>query len=199
MIHIQGTIPKTVYLGFSGGVDSAAVLDFLARRNKVVLVYVNHNDEISQAEEAVVDTLADAYATTSIKFRIREAKPKNQSKEEFWRNERYKAFHSISGEVITCHHLDDCVETWVWNMANGRAATIPYRNKNVFRPFRLNRKSEFISWCERKRVDWFHDYTNDDSSYGTRNYIRNELMPHMLRVNPGIYTTIRNKLLQEKI
>lgn len=199
MIHIQGNIPKTVYLGFSGGVDSCAVLDFLSRRNKVILVYVNHGDEISEAEESVVDTLAKAYNTTQLKFRIRETRPKDMSKEEFWRVERYKAFHSINGEVITCHHLDDCVETWIWNMANGRAGTIPYRNRNVIRPFRLNRKAEFQSWCERKRVDWFHDYTNDDSTYGTRNYIRNELMPHMLKVNPGIYTTIRNKLLQEKI
>ena len=84
-------------------------------------------------------------------------------------------------------------------MCNGKDYTIPYRNKNVVRPFRLTPKHEFIDWCTRKEVDWYQDLSNLDPDFATRNYIRSVLLPSVLRVNPGIHTTIRNKLLQEKI
>ncbi len=200
MIHVQGKIPRTVFVAFSGGVDSVAVVDFLRRNHQVLLAYVNHGDEIAKAEQEFVEQYAQQYGLPLFMKRADTDKPRDTSWEEHWRNERYSFFHTdITGTVITCHHLDDCVETWLWNMCNGRDQTIGYMNRNVIRPFRTTRKFEFVDWCRRKQLTWFEDPTNANPQFATRNFIRHTLIPAALQVNPGIHTTIRNKLLQEKI
>jgi tRNA(Ile)-lysidine synthase TilS/MesJ len=45
-------------------------------------------------------------------------------------------------------------------------------------------------------VPWIEDESNKNSRY-TRNYIRNELMPHALRVNPGLHTLVK-KIVEGK-
>ena len=190
-------LPINIFLAFSGGVDSVACLEFLSKKHNVTLVYINHRDPIAEEEEAVVDLIADKYNLPVIKFRSKVVATKN--KEHIWRGERYAAFHDIDGPVITCHHLDDCVETWVWKSLTGVPSIIPYKHKNVIRPFRTTRKYDFESLVMRKGLFHFQDQTNYDKGYATRNYIRNVMMPHVLRVNPGIHTTIRKKILQEVV
>ena len=199
MIHIQGTIPREVYLAFSGGVDSTAALNFLHRNHRVTLVHVNHGNDIAQFEEREAQRAANEYGLDLIIYRGNSDVPRGVSREEHWRNQRYEFFHSLNKPVITCHHLDDCVETWIWNMCNGRAKTIPYSNRNVIRPFRLNRKSEFMNWAIKRSLTWFEDPTNNSADFAVRNRIRNEMMSSVLKVNPGIHTTIRNMLLKENI
>jgi tRNA(Ile)-lysidine synthase len=199
MIHVQGKIPRTVYVAFSGGVDSVAVVDFLRRNHTVVLAHINHGNEISSAEQSFVEQFAEKHQLPLLLKQGKADKPADESWEEHWRNERYHFLHTINGTVITCHHLDDCVETWLWNMCNGRDQTIAYRNVNVIRPFRTTRKSEFVDWCRRKQLAWYEDPTNANPQFAVRNYIRHMMVPAAMKVNPGIHTTIRNKLLQEKI
>jgi tRNA(Ile)-lysidine synthase len=67
---------------------------------------------------------------------------------------------------------------------------------NVLRPFLTTRKSEFIRWCIHHNVPWIEDHSNMDTKY-TRNYIRNEMMPHVLKVNPGIHTLVK-KIVESK-
>lgn len=198
MIHVQGKIPRTVYVAFSGGVDSVAVVDFLRRNHTVVLAHINHGNEISSAEQAFVEQFAEKRQLPLLLKQGKAEKPADESWEEHWRNERYQFLHSINGTVITCHHLDDCVETWLWNMCNGRDQTIAYRNVNVIRPFRTTRKFEFVDWCQRKQLAWYEDPTNANPQFAVRNYIRHTMVPVAMKVNPGIHTTIRNKLIQEK-
>ena len=133
----------------------------------------------------------------SVGSRAAEGKPKNDSWEEHWRKERYKYFHTIYADIITAHHLDDCVETWVWSSMHGTGKIIPYRNRNVIRPFRLTRKRDFQMWCDLKNIPYVEDDTNADLCY-TRNYIRHEMMPHVLRVNPGIHKTILKKVKDDE-
>ena len=198
MIHVQGKIPRTVFVAFSGGVDSVAVVDFLRRNHNVVLAHFNHSNDISDSEQQFAEKFAEDNKLPLYLKKSLAAKPTSESWEEHWRNERYQFLHSINATVITCHHLDDCVETWLWNMCNGRDQTIPYNNRNVIRPFRTTRKFEFIDWCQRKQLQWYEDPTNANPQFAVRNYIRHVMMPAALHVNPGIHTTIRNKLLQEK-
>jgi tRNA(Ile)-lysidine synthase TilS/MesJ len=190
-------LPSHLFLAFSGGVDSVACLEWLNKKHHLTLVYLNHRDPIAEEEEAAVDLIADSYNLKVIKFRSRVVPKKN--KEHVWRNERYHVFHNINGPVITCHHLDDCVETWVWKSLTGVPSVIPYQHKNVIRPFRTTRKYDFIDLVKRKNLFHFEDFTNSLPDYATRNYIRNVVMPHVLRINPGIHTTIRKRILREKV
>ena len=61
------------------------------------------------------------------------------------------------------------------------------------RPFLETRKSTFEDWCDRKNVPSFYDVSNSDTSY-MRNYIRHEVVPKALRVNPGLHKVLRKKL-----
>ena len=203
MIKIQGKIPKDrVYVATSGGVDSMAIVDFLRRDRSVRMVFIDHGTNTSQEAYNFLRNYVDDDQSNELKFVdmlthwIDSNVPNGTSQEEHWRNERYKFFHSIDAPVITCHHLNDCVETWVWSSMHGEGKIIPYANKNVIRPFRLNPKKELANWAISHNVPWVDDKTNFDLKY-TRNYIRHEMMPHVLRVNPGIEKVIKKKISNE--
>ena len=193
MITLQGKLPRNLAIAVSGGIDSVAALDFLAQNHNVTIVHVNHNEGNSDISAAFVEALATKYNCPFIYKKIADTTPKNSSLEEFWRNQRYNLFHTIPQPIVTAHTLDDCVETWLWPSMLGEGKLIPYANRNVIRPFRLNSKTEFVSWAKRKGLSWIEDASNEDLSL-TRNYIRHVMMPHVLKVNPGIATTIKKKV-----
>ena len=197
MLKLQGKLPREVYVACSGGVDSMAVVDFLKRNHDVTLCYFHHGtNHGDKAAEFVAKYCSDNNVALMMGVLGNAEPAPGQSKEEFWRNERYKFLHGIHAEIITAHHLDDCVETWVWSSMHGTSKIIPYRNKNVIRPFRMTRKRDFQMWCDLKNVPYLEDDSNTDTCY-TRNYIRHEMMPHVLRVNPGIHKTIAKKVRED--
>jgi tRNA(Ile)-lysidine synthetase-like protein len=195
MIKIQGKLKREIYLACSGGVDSMATLDFLSNNHNITVVFFDHGTiESKKALRFITDytskkDLAFIYGSMGAS----EKRPKDESWEEFWRKKRYEFFHSINEEIITAHHLDDCVETWVWSSMHGEGKIIPYRNKNVIRPFRATRKRDFEMWADIKNVPYVQDDSNYNTSY-IRNYIRHEMMPHVLKVNPGIHKNIAKKV-----
>lgn len=193
MIQIQGKLDREVYVACSGGVDSMAVVNFLRRNHKVTALFFDHGTETSaDALEFLKEQFHGTDVVLQIGYITRD-KNKNESQEEYWRNERYKYFHSMTEPVITCHHLDDCMETWIWSCLHGEGKIIPYQNLNVIRPFRLNRKSEFVNWCRNKNIPWIEDSSNEDTKY-MRNYIRSEIMSKALVVNPGLHKVISRKV-----
>ena len=174
-----------------------AVVDFLKNNHDVTVCYFDHYTAHSFYAREFVAKYCDDNNLPMIMGTVGYARAEpGQSKEEFWRNERYKFLHGINAEIITAHHLDDCVETWVWSSMHGTGKIIPYRNKNVIRPFRMTRKRDFQMWCDLKNVPHIEDDSNTDTCY-TRNYIRHEMMPHVLRVNPGIHKTIAKKVKED--
>ena len=208
MIHIQGDLQRDIYIACSGGVDSMAITDFLRRSHNCTLVFFDHGTETSsEAKEFIQDFVSDRNkefwikpnaTSLSVLFgKITRKKEKGESWEEYWRNERYNYLQSLDRNIITCHHLDDCVETWIWSSLHGNGKIIPYRNRNVIRPFRSNRKAEFVNWCRRNSVSWIEDTSNEDTRF-MRNFIRKELIDKCLVVNPGLHKVIRNKVLKDE-
>jgi tRNA(Ile)-lysidine synthase len=208
MIKLQGKLDRNVNIACSGGVDSMAVTDFLRRNHNCALIFFDHGTEASaEAMEFLSDFVADRNnqlwdkpIATTLRFRvgkIQNQKQKSESWEEYWRNERYAYFHSIEQPVITCHHLDDCIETWVWSSLHGEGKIIPYQNQNVFRPFRSNKKQDFVNWCRKNNVPWVEDSSNEDTGF-IRNFIRKELIDKCLVVNPGLHKVIRKKVLEDE-
>ena len=196
LIQVQGKIPREIYVACSGGVDSMAVVDFLMNNHKVNLLFFDHGTDTSNSAKEFLQDYFEFKDVVLHIGNITREKEKNESLEEFWRNERYKYFNQFTDKpVITCHHLDDCMETWIWSSLHGDGKIIPYSNKNVIRPFRLNRKSEFENWCRVKRVPWIEDESNNDTKY-MRNFIRHEIMPKALVVNPGLHKVIAKKIKQ---
>lgn len=200
LIQIQGKLDREVYVACSGGVDSMAVVDFLMKNHRVNLLFFDHGTQTSkEAFEFLSSRYCPSIETGSINLTvgsIKRVKQPTESWEEYWRIQRYEWFHSFDVPIITCHHLDDCVETWIFTSLNGEGKIIPYSNKNVIRPFRSNRKSEFTNWCRNKNVPWVEDTSNEDTKY-MRNFIRHEIVPKALVVNPGLHKVIRKKVLED--
>jgi tRNA(Ile)-lysidine synthase len=199
MIRIQTKLPREIIVACSGGVDSMAVVDFLRRNHDVTAFYFDHGTEHGFEAGKFLEKYFSGSDVQLLTRRIQETEvPNDISQEEHWRNERYKWLHFLKkdGEVVTCHHLDDCVETWIWSSMHGEGKIIPYRNKNVIRPFRLTRKRDFELWANLKNVPYIEDDSNSDTCY-TRNYIRHEMMPHVLRVNPGIHKNVSKKVRED--
>lgn len=197
MIKLQGTLPRKVYLACSAGVDSMAALDFLHRNHDVTVLYYNHSTEHGKLAEEFLASYCSNNHLPFVTKKNSNSKPPRQSWEEWWRNLRYEFLDEFKKcPVITCHHLDDCVETWIWSSLNGTGKIIPYSRKNVVRPFRLNRKSEFEQWARRHCVPHIEDPSNLDTGYA-RNFIRHKLLPQALNINPGLHKTIMRKVLKD--
>lgn len=195
MIKLLGSLDKKqrYWVGVSGGVDSMAAYHFLKQMKYIVQpIFFHHGTPNSdEAQRFLLRRLDSVQPTPSPQDR---SIPKNKSKEEHWRDERYKFFKTLATPVIVAHHLDDAIETWVWSSLHGQSKLIPYRHGNVIRPFLATPKAELLRWAERHEVPWIDDESNLDTSY-QRNYIRRIMMPQVLRINPGIAKTIRKKLL----
>lgn len=197
MIKIQSKLPRDVYLACSGGLDSMAALHFLRNNHNVTVLHFDHCADNSKEAANFMFEYCFTHNIDMYPGKLSAAITPAGNKEDFWREHRYKFLDQFTdAPVITCHHLDDCVETWVWSSLHGEGKIVPYRRKNVIRPFRLNRKRDLELWAAMNNVPFVEDSSNKDMRY-TRNYIRHEMMPNILRVNPGIYKTIKKKVIEQ--
>ena len=197
MIRIIGKIPRKVTVACSGGVDSMVVAHFLQQsKRKVNLAYFNHDTAYSRNAEDFVTEYTEKNKIKLFKGGVTGTKGK-RSLEEFWRDERYTFLESLpSNFIITCHHLDDCVETWLMSSFHGQGKLIPYkRNENIYRPFLMTSKKTIKDYATRKDVNWIEDPSNQMTNF-MRNHVRKKVIPEVLVVNPGIRTTIRKKLIE---
>jgi len=197
MIRIIGKIPPTVTVACSGGIDSMVFVHFLLQgRRKINLAYFNHDTQHSHKAEKFVENFAKDNNLNLFIGRVQGRKGK-RSLEEFWRDERYAFLQRIGSDyTITCHHLDDCVETWLMSAFHGKCKLIPFqRNENIFRPFLMTSKKSIKEYAEKKRINWIEDPSNQKTNF-MRNHVRHKVIPQVLVVNPGIRSTIRKKLLE---
>ena len=198
-----------------------AALDFIRNngRRNVLALHFNHGTKHGfDAQKFVVSYCKDNQIPL-VTASISRDKDSSESYEEYWRNERYDFFSDYASthregvsyyntsydeinhlyysntKIVTCHHLDDVVETWIFNSIHGNPMLIPYSRDNFIRPFLATDKRSFLTWAENKGVPYVSDPSNEDTKY-MRNFIRRELVPKCLIVNPGIKKTIRKNVLK---
>lgn len=193
MIKLNQRLPGELGIAVSGGVDSMAALDFLSRRHKVTAYFFDHGTPSSLKGYLAVSNYCERKEIPVVTGTLDRARTDRQSLEQFWRTERYAWLNSFDCKIVTAHHLDDCVETWIWGSLNG-TPRLPHKSiRNVVRPFLLTTKQELVDWASKQCIMYYNDETNTDTSF-TRNYIRHELMPHALQVNPGLRKVIRKRV-----
>jgi tRNA(Ile)-lysidine synthase len=193
MIKVLGDIPKDKFgIACSGGVDSMAILDFLVKgRYSPHVIYFNHNTEHGHEAEVFITEYCKQRGL-NLSISRTELKP-TSNKEKIWSDLRYEFFSQFDFPIMTCHHLDDCVETYLFSCLRGFQSVIPYSKGNVIRPFLLNEKSEFEKWCEDKEVPFIQDESNNSVDY-SRNRIRHQIVPEALLVNPGLKTVVKKMI-----
>lgn len=193
MIKVLGQIPKGEFgVACSGGVDSMAILDFLVKgRYNPNVIYFNHNTEHGQEAEKFI---TEYCSQKGLRLTIgRTDLVVTANKEKIWSDLRYEFFSKFDFPIMTCHHLDDCVETYIFSCLRGFQSVIPYSKKNIIRPFLLNDKSNFIDWCQKNSVPYIEDESNDCLDY-SRNRIRHNIVPESMIVNPGLKSVVRKMI-----
>lgn len=186
----------TLWIACSGGIDSMFAAMYFNRTRDVGLAYFNHGTDYADAAEDHVREYAVSMGMPFVRERIQRTCPRGTSQEEHWRNERYQFLDTVGPAVITAHHLDDAIETWIWSSCHGKP-TLPHLVKNnIYRPFLGCKKAAMQRELERHRIKWIQDPSNSDCNY-TRNHIRANVIPQLYQVNPGLDTVIQKKIEAE--
>ena len=81
----------------------------------------------------------------------------------------------------------------MFTSVRGNPKVTPYRNKNVIRPFLATEKKRLENWCSRNKVPYVVDPTNSGEEHA-RGMIRENIIPEVLKVNPGFLKTIKKKV-----
>jgi tRNA(Ile)-lysidine synthetase-like protein len=200
MIRLNESVPHKISIAVSGGPDSMAALDFLSKSRNVMVLHYNHGTPHAHEAEQLVTDFCKERGLPLLTSRLLTTPPPGDSKEDFWRKQRYEFFEQVSWTpeystrpVITCHHLDDVAETWLFTSLHGEGRLIPSRRGRYLRPFLMTRKAIFEDWCDRHNIPHVIDPSNEDTRF-MRNYIRHEVLPKALRVNPGLHKVLRKKI-----
>lgn len=202
MIRLVGSLRDIDGVAVSGGVDSMALLSFMRYgKHRPDAYFYHHGTETSEkAFRFVLDYCRNHKIILHTEKLVTE-KPKRDSWEEFWRNERYQWLHQQPATIATAHHLNDVAETYIWGCSHGQPRYIHYRqpskSQNIVRPLLLTEKQELVDWCHRKGVPYVTDDTNDDLRF-TRNRIRHNIIPELQQVNPGFLTNIK-RLMEARL
>ncbi len=194
MIRLLGNIPKDIVIACSGGPDSMAVLDFLKNSSrKIRIVHIDHGTKHAAYAKEFIKQYASEKCIDIDIHKIEEKIPKGVSPEAWWSKERYKVFHRYNLPIITGHNLNDVAEWWMFTSMRGNPKITPYRNRNVIRPFLTTEKGKLESWCNYNDVPYVIDPTNAGDEHA-RSLIRKNIIPEVLKVNPGFLKTIRKKV-----
>jgi len=196
MIRLACKIPIEVVLACSGGRDSMSALEFLVRgKRHVTVAYFNHGTSHGDEAEEFVREFCAARGIPCVVGRY----PKDgKASEASWRQARYEFFSEFDAPVITAHHLKDAVEWWIFSALRGNPTLTPILrdDASVLRPFLLTSPEEL--WRRFSGYPHIEDPTNASSRH-MRNIIRNDILQDALRVNPGLFTTVKNMYEKNRV
>lgn len=185
------------YVGFSGGVDSVVLVHVLLKKGyKLTLINIDHLDEWSKKEIDFTIETAEKYGLDYLIRSITRVPEHGESKEAIWSRERDYVFQNMDSPVLVGHHLDDAVEGYVMNtLGQGKAYILDYKNKNILRPLILVSKKKIHDYAKKHELEYLSDPTNEDNNFNLRNKVRNTLLPEIMKVFPGMRTTVKKLLL----
>lgn len=187
-----------VLVAVSGGPDSMALLDVLARLGpKLGFELAAHGvDHGLRAEARAELDLAERHARAlGIPFeRTVVAVAPGGNLQARARDARYAALDAAaaragSGFVATAHHADDRAETVLLRLLRGAGprglAVLPPRAENRLRPLIRARKSDVRLHLARHHVESAEDPSNRNRRH-LRVRVRAELLPLLAELSPGI-------------
>ena len=209
--HIATNFPqlkdKKLLLAVSGGIDSMVLLDlFYKLRFDICVVHCNFQlrGKESKGDEMLVREICqDSYIPYFIEsFDTTEfAKINKLSIQLAARKLRYDWFQEIISlgfdYVLTAHHLDDNVETFLINFTRGTGLEgltgIPAQNGNIIRPLLPFSREEIENYAQANQIQWREDSSNASDKY-FRNKLRHNIVPTLKELNTGFLDSFQNTL-----
>ena len=186
--------PRPVLLGFSGGLDSSVLLQWLAADGSLHgglrALHVHHGlHPQADAWQAQCEMACAALGVPFEAVRVQVPRGAGSGLEAAARTARYAAFHAAlgAGEVLAlAHHADDQAETFLLRALrasgpDGLAAMLPWRVHGhgwLWRPLLATPRDALLAWAQAHRLGWIEDPGNADTALD-RNYLRHEILPRL--------------------
>jgi tRNA(Ile)-lysidine synthase len=182
-------LDKKIYVGYSGGPDSTALLHLLYSNDisNIETIHINHNLSRKSAE------WEDHCKQTSKKLGIPchvesvEIKIDGDGLESAARKARYKVFTKYLKEgdqILLGHHSNDVAETFLLRLFRGTGVD-GLESLNVkrgvgdgylVRPLINLTKEDIMMYLRENNISYIKDESNDEQEQD-RNYIRNNIIP----------------------
>ncbi len=192
-----------VGIGVSGGPDSVCLAALMKRYEKQlcvepVILHVNHHlrgKESDRDEQFVMNMANNILGFEFVKYDVNLTKNdlKGNSLEAIARDKRYAAFeHGKRMLKLNCialaHTMNDNAETILINILRGTGITgisgIPPVRDYIVRPMLGLSRNDVITYLKSNKMEYMHDSTNDSQDH-LRNRVRHEIVPGMIKLNPG--------------
>ena len=200
--HINDTLPflkdKKLILTISGGIDSVVLAHLCHNLGlNFALAHCNFNlrgDE-SDADEAFLVKLAEDLDLELFIERFdtnQYAEDAKLSIQMAARELRYRWFEELVDQlhfdyVLTAHHADDNLETFLINLSRGTGIEgltgIPEINEYIVRPLLPFSRDEIVSYAEANGITWREVSSNSSTKY-LRNKLRHDVIPVLKEINP---------------
>ena len=192
----EGRATGTLWVAFSGGVDSTVLLHVLRRLANVAAIHIDHG---LCAESA---TWAQRCAATAADWRVplcigAVAVAPGGNLEAQARRARYDAWRALlgAGDVLAlAHHANDQAETRLWQLLTGReAGGMPTARALgeglLLRPMLRLPKSAIVRYAKWRKLTWVEDPANADLR-SDRNFIRRHVVPRIERRSPSAFARL---------
>ncbi len=203
---------QKILLATSGGIDSAVMCDLFSKAKlNFAIAHCNFGlrSEESDADEVFVKKLSIKYKVSFFTTTFETssyAENNGISIQMAARNLRYTWFEEIRQKnefdyIATAHHQNDSIETLLLNLAKGTGITglhgiLPKRGR-LIRPLLFAKKDQIFEYVVDNQLVWREDSSNESVKY-QRNYIRQELVPKFIELNPNFEETIQRTIEKVK-
>lgn len=218
---IPQLLPKTnLVVSLSMGIDSLCVLHFIKNVLKRDVQAYHFNHKLRPQNEEMEENARHFCMVNNIPLWVGYAKTKLKTEADC-RNARLDNLKNGFGKanVITGHHLDDAVESYLLNCFRGNAEFLPIPFKTdivsidktcglqqnsivIHHPFLLTTKNDFWQYIQKNPILKHyvcHDETNIDENIALRNWIRNRVRPTIEEKKCINLQTIVRKKIEARI
>ncbi len=199
---------RKLLLTVSGGVDSVVMASLFADLGyNIGIAHCNFGlrGAESDADTEFVRQLAESIGVEfyTVKFDTDLYASENKlSIQVAARKLRYLWFEEVRQKhdydyVLTAHHLDDSLETFLINLSRGTGLEgltgIPRRNGLIVRPMLPFSRKEIEAYALERGLAWREDSSNGTTKY-LRNKIRHEIAPLLKELNGSFDDSFANTL-----
>ncbi len=192
-----------ILLAVSGGVDSVVMANLFWETGFFIgIAHCNFQLRGTAADEdaAFVEALASSFdapfyttrfetTTVAAELGISIQMAARKLRYEWLEAQRLAGNYSV---VATAHHLDDSIETLLYNFTKGCGLHglhgVPVRQGAIIRPLLFAHKEEVLHFAETREIAFRQDQSNLEDKYA-RNYIRHQVIPALKAVNPAFMRT----------
>lgn len=210
--HISTHFPflqkAKILIAVSGGLDSIVLLELLFQ-SKFEIAVAHCNFQLRAEESDGDEDFVKSFCTkNSVKGLFQKFDTKQFAEDEKLsiqlaaRKLRYEWFYELLATenfdfVLTAHHLDDQVETFLINFSRGTGLEgltgIPSQNDKIIRPLLIFSRDEIEIFAKENNISWREDSSNASDNY-LRNKIRHQLVPLLKELNPSFLTSFQKTL-----